>query len=216
MFVKTVDGKNYDNVYVIGDLHGEITQLNEALAETGFNKDKDLLLSVGDLIDRGENSIACLELINEPWFECVMGNHEKMGIDAVSSKSKELLEHWVLNGGGWFFESDKAYAETLLNKAAELPLIIEFNCDGHKIVICHADYPLDNYSHDNFKDSEMHLLWSRERIQAAKDGTVREIKGADLFIFGHTVVREPTHISNQLYIDTGACYNKELSIVKIK
>ena len=77
-----------DRVFVVGDIHGEITMLNEKLAEIGFDKERDTLISVGDLIDRGEDSLACLALIQESWFKSVRGNHEDLMINSIINKDE--------------------------------------------------------------------------------------------------------------------------------
>ena len=74
---------NYCKVFLVGDLHGEITKLNDKLVGVGFDKQQDLLVSVGDLVDRGEGIIACLNLVYEDWFTCVKGNHEELMISSV-------------------------------------------------------------------------------------------------------------------------------------
>ena len=84
-----------DRVFFVGDIHGEITKLNDKLEEIGFDKELDTLISVGDLIDRGEDSLSCLSLIQEPWFECVCGNHEQMMVDAVIHKKMSYVSNWI-------------------------------------------------------------------------------------------------------------------------
>ncbi|MGL9724118.1 metallophosphoesterase [Sodalis sp. (in: enterobacteria)] len=37
---------------------------------------------LGDLIDRGPQSEACLPLLENPWFRSVRGNHEQMACPA--------------------------------------------------------------------------------------------------------------------------------------
>ena len=64
--------------YVVGDLHGCYPLLVRLLNAVNFDKSKDRLFSVGDLIDRGPESLRCLELLQEPWFFAVQGNHELM------------------------------------------------------------------------------------------------------------------------------------------
>ena len=194
-----------------------ITKLKEKLHEVGFEKSKDLLISVGDLIDRGEDSLACLRLIEEPWFTCVMGNHEKMAFDAVNEKTDESVNHWIMNGGDWFLNlDDETEAKNLINKAGKLPLIIELVNEDKLTIICHADYPLNEYKGVDFKDYEMHLLWSRERISRMKEGIATKIKGADKFIFGHTPLKEPLVVANQVYIDTAACFGNKLTLLQLK
>ncbi len=69
--------------FIIGDLHGCLTLLTSALDNMTFNPDKDRLFSVGDLVDRGPDNEACLDLLNEPWFFSVMGNHDAMLLSAI-------------------------------------------------------------------------------------------------------------------------------------
>ncbi|MEI9179479.1 metallophosphoesterase, partial [Pseudomonas aeruginosa] len=60
------------------------TNLMNKLDTIGFDNKKDLLISVGDLVDRGAENVECLELITFPWFRAVRGNHEQMMIDGLS------------------------------------------------------------------------------------------------------------------------------------
>lgn len=141
-----IDGSKYRNIWVVGDLHGCYTNLMKKLETIGFDTKKDLLISVGDLVDRGTENVECLELITFPWFRAVRGNHEQMMIDGLSERGN--VNHWLLNGGGWFFNLDydkEILAKALAHKADELPLIIELVSKGKKYVICHADYPCDKY-----------------------------------------------------------------------
>lgn len=214
--IEKINTSDFERVYFVGDIHGEITKLNEALHECGFNKDKDLLVSVGDLIDRGEDSLACLKLIDEPWFKCVRGNHEQMAFDAITKKTQEKFMHWVMNGGDWFIKlEDKTQAENLISKVESMPFIIEIKHQDKTVVVCHANYPTNEY--EGYKpDFDDHLIWDRTRIENSIQGEGASIiNGADLFVFGHTPLKQPTKILNQLYIDTGACFGKQITVVEI-
>ncbi len=81
-----IDGSKYRNIWVVGDLHGCYTNLMKKLETIGFDTKKDLLISVGDLVDRGTENVECLELITFPWFRAVRGNHEQMMIDGLSER----------------------------------------------------------------------------------------------------------------------------------
>ena len=78
-----VNGADFRNVWVVGDLHGCYTNLMGKLDELKFDPAQDLLISVGDLVDRGSANVECLELITMPWFRAVRGNHVHMMIDGV-------------------------------------------------------------------------------------------------------------------------------------
>lgn len=71
-YTKPIRGR----LFVVGDLHGCYTLLMNKLEELEFNFQQDLLVSVGDLVDRGQENLECLSLINEPWFKAIRGNHE--------------------------------------------------------------------------------------------------------------------------------------------
>lgn len=210
-----INGDDWRRVWVVGDLHGCHTNLMNRLDAVGFEADKDLLISVGDLIDRGSENVECLELISMPWFRAVRGNHEQMMLDGLSEHGN--VSHWMSNGGGWFFYLDydkEVLAKALLHKVAELPLIIELEKDGKKFVICHADYPSHNYEYGKPIMTEW-VIWNRDRFTASVDGQVKTIPGADLFIFGHTPASQPMRYANQLYIDTGAVFTGNLTLYEL-
>ncbi len=210
-----INGEEWRRVLVCGDLHGCYTNLMNRLDAVGFDPAQDLLISVGDLIDRGIENVECLDLINQPWFRAVRGNHEQMMLDAVMGSGSIL--HWMQNGGSWFYNLDadqQILAKSLVSKAAALPLIIEVEKGGKKFVICHADYPHDEYEYGKPVDSQQ-AIWSRERISLSIDGFSSSISGADLFIFGHTPALQPMRIKNQLYIDTGAVFNGNLTLYEL-
>lgn len=64
----------------MGDVHGEFELLLDILKK--WDEERQQLIFLGDLIDRGENSKACLELVwqlvREKEAICLTGNHERM------------------------------------------------------------------------------------------------------------------------------------------
>lgn len=211
-----INGADWRNIWVVGDLHGCYTNLMGKLDELKFDPTHDLLISVGDLIDRGAENVECLELIDMPWFRAVRGNHEQMMIDALSPGG--MPYHWVNNGGAWFFNLDydkENLAKALVRKATDLPLVIELVTGDNKIVICHADYPSNEYAFGKPVDDQQ-VIWNRERVSDAQDGIAHEITGADLFIFGHTPARQPLKYANQMYIDTGAVFCGNLTLIQLQ
>ncbi|MCW2255746.1 serine/threonine protein phosphatase 1 [Providencia alcalifaciens] len=209
-----IDGDQYRHIWAVGDIHGCFNLLKRNMHRIDFDKEKDLLISVGDLIDRGDQNVECLDLINEKWFRAVRGNHEQMASDALFHGVNDRV--WMANGGAWYLWTDpeqEILAKQLIKKSEALPLIIEVNANGKKTVIAHADYPSDEYEFGKPVD-EQYVIWSRERIS---DDNVCEIKGADLFIFGHTpMIKGVVKRANQEYIDTGAVFGYGLTMRQIK
>lgn len=212
---KHIDGSKYQNIFIVGDLHGCYNRLMNQLEELRFNRQEDLLISVGDLIDRGPQSLECLDLIMENWFICVRGNHEQMAIDALSGKNVNL---WFHNGGDWFNRLDydqEILACALIAKAERLPYVIELETNDKKIVIAHADYPDNRYEFDKPIDPQK-TIWSRERFGAIGEDNGSKIEGADAFYFGHTPIQRKWSPFNLNYIDTGAVFGNLLTIVQVQ
>ncbi|HBB6269808.1 TPA: serine/threonine-protein phosphatase, partial [Escherichia coli] len=104
-------------------------------------------------------------------------------------------------------------AKTALEKCQHLPFILEVHSRTGKHVIAHADYPDDVYEWQ--KDVDLHqVLWSRSRLGERQKG--QGIAGADHFWFGHTPLRHRVDIGNLHYIDTGAVFGGELTLVQLQ
>lgn len=136
-----INGSDWRNIWLMGDLHGCFALLMERLRRLRFDPWADLLISVGDLIDRGPQSADCLGLLRSRWFRAVRGNHEQMALEALESGDMTL---WQMNGGDWYARSNvrqRADVDRLLARCQRLPLIIEVECAKARHVIAHADYP---------------------------------------------------------------------------
>lgn len=219
-----IDGSQYNRIFVVGDLHGCFDALQKEMWAAQFDTETDLLISVGDLIDRGTQNFECLRLLNQPWFKSVLGNHEVMALNALASEegtheSDLAYYNWIRNGGDWMFSvepENKAEVMQLFTQVATLPGIIEVSIGDEIYVICHADYPSNQYEFDKPIDEET-LIWGRERVVRNQNSRGTVIKGAHRFYFGHTPAKDPMQYHNQYYIDTGAVFSGgRLTLVQIK
>lgn len=205
---------DWRRIFLVGDLHGCYDLLLDKLEKAAFDTDRDLLISVGDLIDRGKQSLECLGLLGQKWFCAVRGNHELMAMEAVDGNDYDL---WLINGGGWYFRLDerrRQQAKTLIAACARLPLVIDVELEKQHLVIAHADYPHDHYLFDQPVDATQ-LVWSRRRIERNQQGRGATITGATHFFFGHTPLDQVRHFHNQFYIDTGAVFGGSLTLVEL-
>lgn len=208
-----IEGKNWRHVWVVSDIHGCYQWLMDALKRRHFNPYEDLLISVGDIIDRGPDCVKCLQLMNEKWFRAVRGNHEQMALDAIENNDFAL---WMSNGGIWFSAlEDKRNALRLLNACRDLPHIIEITCANGLNVIAHADYPAAEYVW-NKPVSAQRVLWDRDRLMGFMVGKGQGIQGADHFWFGHTPLDKRYDFNNLHYIDTGAVFDGFLTLVQLQ
>jgi len=63
--------------FVIGDIHGHYCEMMHLFKVVRFDYDQDLLISLGDLVDRGPNSMEVIEeLMKIRNFIHILGNHD--------------------------------------------------------------------------------------------------------------------------------------------
>ena len=195
--------------FVVGDLHGCIDEFEALLKQVDFDYSKDRMFSVGDLVDRGPDSMACLRLLREPWFHAVMGNHEDMMLDAVGSNLSQGVEQWDMNGGEWgiarFEDGDPEFFD-LVDLVDELPYaIIIKTVELGLIGVAHAEPP-SKWSEGCVEDEANYLLWSRKKIDAPT--SPRKKGNIDFSVHGHTI-RDAITVRDEInafWIDLG-CYS---------
>lgn len=212
--------------YVVGDVHGCYRTLMKLLEKVYFNPEKDRLFSVGDLVDRGNHSLKCLDLLHEPWCFAVRGNHEQMMLDYIdvlanTDTHPSALQHvahvYRCNGGGWFVD-DLAHSMQMyaLQLARNMPLVMTVGDVG----LVHADAVYDDWNKllDDLTVKAMlpmlenKLLWSRTRVRTKNCMNIKNI--ARVFI-GHTVLPEWKAFGNVIYIDTGCCFKQKLTLFRL-
>lgn len=113
-----VEATRWRHVWVVGDIHGCFSLLMAKLRLCHFDPWQDLLVSVGDVIDRGPDSLRCLKLLRKRWIIAVRGNHEQMGLDALATGEQFL---WFMNGGSWFAQAEQPAATAALETCRQLP-----------------------------------------------------------------------------------------------
>lgn len=220
--------------FIVGDLHGSYDELISFLSEWGFDKKTERVIGVGDLIDRGNKNFECLQLLNEPWFYSVLGNHEYILYDIVNRECCESLEYWILNNGGdWvipyfgftykdfiggdrrkdslikLIEKLKPLAELIAKK---MSVSLDFKTDkGQLIGICHAATPgydwkeMVNYPIRNINEKNS-PIWSREQIY----DNSRHVEGVFEVCHGHSAFKQTIMLGNRNYLDTGLCVSKQV------
>ncbi|MCH4562803.1 metallophosphoesterase [Halomonas sp. EGI 63088] len=196
--------------FFVGDIHGQYRLLGEALRRVAFSRTDDRLFSVGDLVDRGADSLDCLLLVFQPWFHAVRGNHEELARNALQEgEGSNAWALWMINGGGWVVESGASEARRVLEAALRrLPHAREVTIDGERVGMVHAEPPAD-WSRIEEADPEA-LVWGRSRIQR---GDETPVAGIDAVVVGHTIVERPLTLGNVHYIDTGAFCTGRLTLV---
>lgn len=207
-FPKNVVGRDF----VVGDIHGMFSVLEEELSFIEFDTSVDRLFAVGDLIDRGPQSCLFLEWLEKPWFHSVKGNHEQMLIGHYQEVT-DLKNCHLANGGTWYSKKNlqKQKREKMYKTCLSLPYIIEVETSSGCVGIIHADTGweedwnafkcLIRQRHERTRNT---CLWSRHRVLL---GSQHFIKGVSKIYAGHSPDTFVRSYGNLIVIDTGASLN---------
>ena len=214
---KEIKGK----LYAVGDIHGCYNLLMSRLKEIGFDFENDLLVAVGDLVDRGTQNIECIELLSKPWFTSVRGNHEDLCIGGLHNESYKRCH--VANGGEWFYMLDGQAMYNIAKTFAELPVVLEINHNGKKFGFVHGHIEQNNWDEFKetfnqepaaFRDPSELAMWGRERLND-ENQQYTHVSGVDAVIMGHTVTQRPCKRDNCYWIDTGAVHWGTMTILDL-
>ena len=207
--------------FVVGDIHGSFNQLSKALADRRYKPDVDTLFMLGDLVDRGGHSLAAAHWLDLPR---VRGNHEEMTWAAATGSARDVEFH-VDNGGAWLQALDPDHQRDFAARLMAAPLAIELLTPrGRRVGLVHADVEGDDWPAflERLGDPVNHrteqvALWSRQRFAQveADPWYLPHIAGIDHVCFGHSVVPAPLARGNCSWIDTGAGWGADLSVIDI-
>lgn len=196
--------------FVVGDIHGYYAALMSEMKLVGFDREKDRLFSLGDIIDRGPESAACLNLLNEDWFFMVRGNHEQMMVEALRGKR---WPRWRRNYGGWTLEMKKSTLKSWAKRLSKTPIALTLDQGDFSVGLCHAEPDGRNWTQmrDN-PGSAKPMMWGRRVLHTGK---TKPVKGVDITIHGHTPLNRPRWMGNRYFMDTGAGHGGPLTLRNI-
>lgn len=215
---------------VVGDLHGHRALLELELGRLGFDPTCDRVLSVGDLVDRGPESLTTLSLIEEPWFYAVLGNHELMLLNFLDYYGSRLhsKKSFPTGSGEWIKDATSKNRRTLARLAdvvASLPLAIHVDGDV-PFNVTHADlHPIGSRQACLFSEDKIcvHMAdivtSSKENVNAALKSDSLALRFAQhsvdisptpwgelpITYVGHSPLRHVTVHNSYVYIDQGVC-----------
>lgn len=218
--VKVWDKEIKGKLYAVGDIHGCYNLLMNRLNEIGFDFENDLLVAVGDLVDRGIQNLECIELLSKPWFTSVRGNHEDLCIGGLHDESYKRCH--VSNGGEWFYMLDGQAMYNIAKTFAGLPIALEVNHKGKKYGFVHGHIEQNDWNDfaknigvSALRDPAELAMWGRDRIDT-DNLQYTHVSGVDAVIMGHTVTQKPFKRDNCYYIDTGAVHWATLTILDLE
>ncbi|MDQ0153918.1 bis(5'-nucleosyl)-tetraphosphatase PrpE [Robertmurraya andreesenii] len=218
---------------IIGDIHGcfaefeELTKKLDYSWETGIpiHPQKRKLAFVGDLTDRGPQSLKVIEVV----WELVM--NKKMAFYSPGNHCNKLYRYFLGNKVQVTHGLETTVAEYMAlskdeqhrirNKFIELyeqnPLYQIL--DQGRLVIAHAGIRED-YIGKNHSKVKTFVLYGDITGQKHPDGSpvrrdwAKDYRGKATIVYGHTPVAEPRIVRNTYNIDTGAVFGGKLTALR--
>ena len=225
---------------IVGDIHSQYGLLMEALEEASFSPEEDVLYSVGDIADRGPDTVRLIRFLEAlPDYRPVLGNHDIWLRDYLVSGLCPPV--WIDSNGGArtvkdFIRSGVSGSERVV-MGEWLSMAPYVRIDEHFIVI-HGGIPQfwtmtelekiaslspSTVGYAAAEDPASSQLWNRSYLQSA----MAFEKGADpavlqvpldtskrIFI-GHTPINQPFHSERYhlTAVDTGAGHGRKLTVM---
>jgi serine/threonine protein phosphatase 1 len=199
-----------ERIIAIGDIHGCFGLLMSLMEDIDFKPGKDLLVFLGDYIDRGSQSREVVEYLTNLRSDhpdsvvLLLGNHEDMALKStqVSRDIYDWHRLWRLNGGDWTLMSYNGKEDALMEFIKTLKLY-------HRVenyLFVHASLPLgvDPDNIDEADDADG-ILWDRMHTY---DGPID-------IIAGHTIQDSGSigQVKSTTLIDMGSfCYGKLIGL----
>ncbi|MFX1455139.1 MAG: metallophosphoesterase [Promethearchaeota archaeon] len=130
--------KNLENeVYVIGDIHGNLDTLLKIFEVIDKNK-PELVIFLGDIVDRGSNQVECLlfilalKILEPKRYYLLRGNHETLEMNQYYGFTNEFLKKY----------KDPHKFEEILNLYNVIPICATIN---DSILCLHGGIPQDKH-----------------------------------------------------------------------
>ena len=182
---RRIDADEWDDIYVVGDVHGCLREL-ETLVERIDPSDDDLLVFVGDLVRKGPDSKGVVDLVRESEnMVTVRGNNEEKLLRGT--KTLPELSH-----------DDLAWIRSLpVALSFEDALVVHGGVDPRRPL---TDHDVDDLLEMRSLSSgyERPFWWERH-------------DGPRTVFFGHTPLERPVLCDYAVGLDTGCVYGGSLT-----
>lgn len=159
-------------IAVFSDIHGNYKALKLTLEQIG-KKNPDRIVFLGDIFQRGNEEIKCLELIKDSGIVCIKGNCELYLANGVDiDPDVEYLRDY-------YDGARKKLSDEQLQFIKGMPLFYEMECFEHRMLFSH------------FLFSDVHAAYPYLQLSSLKNGIFdkacegEEIRKYTLVVIGH-------------------------------
>jgi serine/threonine protein phosphatase 1 len=203
------------DVIAVGDIHARYDLLEKFIERVKGSL--AVVIFLGDILDRGGEDLAVVNKIRHMTENpddyglsnvfCLMGNHEKMFVDAVQGSGTEFIL-WTQNGGN--FEQFGELQEHV-NWFDELPIYMTV---GETMFIHAGIIPSKDPFDSINKGQTDRILWMRSPFLECGPEFDKWNPSLNKIVFGHTPSEDAkpyTIPGGGICIDTGAFYSNVLT-----
>jgi len=213
---------------IVGDVHGCLTELIDLLSELGYTvedgrvrpREDRKLVFVGDLVDRGPDSVGVLRLamdaVENAGAIIVPGNHDEKLVKKLRGKDVQLTHG--LDRTWAQLETETPEFRTEVGKFLE-SLRSHYILDGGRLVVAHAGMR-EEYAGRASGRVRSFALYGETTGETDEVGRpvrldwARNYRGRASVVYGHTPVREPSWRNNTICIDTACVFGGQLTALR--
>ncbi len=209
--------KDFSRLIAVGDIHGQFDMLRELFGKIKPSP-KDLIVFIGDYIDRGYKSREVLDYLIDfaQKYKAVFlkGNHEDMLLDLLGLDERAINGAYYARNGGEFTALSYGNADSTIEDLAHL--IPEEHLQFMKNTKVFFETEHYFFAHGGvmpgvpFNEQKREvMLWIRHQFIFYPTGLNK------IVVFGHTPQRKVLIENDKIGIDTGAGYFKKLSAIDL-
>jgi bis(5'-nucleosyl)-tetraphosphatase (symmetrical) len=174
-------------IFFVGDVQGCHQELVDLLAAAGFDRARHRLAFVGDLVNRGPDSRAVLELARDYQALTVLGNHEEALIGGHSSETMDQVR--------------ASLADEWLAWIASWPAFVR----GEGWLLVHGGIPPG----ESPETADPHDLLTVREVRGRP--WFDFWRGPETVVFGHWATRGKVDLPLVKGLDTGCVYGRQLT-----
>jgi len=208
--------------FVTGDTHGAYRALTQVLERSNFNKEEDILIQLGDIVDGWSEVYECVEELltiknlisirgnHDDWFRSFLLNNEhpvlwkQGGLGTLTSYCKYSNKN--IKSNGLNFETDLLNTDISINHINFFKNQKPFYIDSNNNLFVHGGFNRHFDINDQIYNGEDILMWDRDLwLSAMSYGTISENIGRYKFkmynkfkevFIGHTSTTNWNKVTN--------------------